>query len=867
MCISRHAGDRQRWPQAPATVRTNLSKLIPGLQRIAKQLSAEHQELLFRRGLDSLRSEELWAQIEAVSHLDRAGKYLVQALRFFTALHRDDPDLKSPSILLLRGGHSDLSDLYQASAPFMLAYKRLVEAYDAGGETDKSGMLFKHRTYSLLALLVRDASAATLLAREGFGAFAIHSSLVKKVEAVRTWQSATTLVDLLNRFDSERWQTPTASVYGHVADLTELCSYSQAMYDDIVEYAARLGPTAPDGNRGISARDRLTKLQRMLPRLNEILEQRDLDSLQQRGFVALVEDDCRCLSTMYLGRHLVPSAFTIAKAITDVLFPDTRRDPKQLAPYQLTFTNRFADRPIYCDYRAIRELSVRLYDDLVELIDHIKATLEDRTYAEATVYQQAQQFRAAIGLCKPQLSPVLLRSLQQLGLKAFCGPGFKLQKAIYAILQQAAKSGEVATLTAYGYKKCVGWWLDQAGLPVIEAFPVSQSKTNKHLQRLNTDDYYSAEQCRELAFHIESLLADPTIVGESRLALMLARVLLKTGWNLAPTLDIECDDIVRSTSPLNPHGPISVILQKRRAGYRADAYTFDEPYTNAASMRSALGDLLEVRDELTAGLRSSLPDSNSYKSFIFVYEKDGVVQRLSAAAIKIVSWLLARNGCDLTFDSKRIRKGGMNHLYRKVQKDMRTYEESAKHDAATFDSHYFRQDENQARYTLGQAVDVMGKYFSGKEVSKDIIIVTEVGQDSQETPPGVCSSKGRDQEARAYNLAHKKLHSERGAAAKFCADFLGCIWCKFFRLVADPDHVWRLLSYQDFVLQSIQSSVVGGPDSDQQVNVDILKHRVAEILKRLEAKAPGIVLKAETLLLTNGMHPDWSFALAEGPMS
>ena len=117
--------------------------------------------------------------------------------------------------------------------------------------------------------------------------------------------------------------------------------------------------------------------------------------------------------------------------------------------------------------------------------------------------------------------------------------------------------------------------------------------------------------------------------------------------------------------------------------------------------------------------------------------------------------------------------------------------------------------------------------------------------------------------AKVYTLEHKKLLAERGTTAKFCADFLGCIWCKYFRLVVDPEHVWRLLSYRDFVLQSMQSSVVGGPDEDQQTNVDVLKGRVAEMLERLEQRSPGITGKAEMLQTQHGMHPDWAFALAD----
>ena len=59
----------------------------------------------------------------------------------------------------------------------------------------------------------------------------------------------------------------------------------------------------------------------------------------------------------------------------------------------------------------------------------------------------------------------------------------------------------------------------------------------------------------------------------------------------------------------------------------------------------------------------------------------------------------------------------MNHLYRQVQKDLQAYEAASKHNFKTFESHYYRIDENQSRYTLGKAVDVMGKYFTGKEIA------------------------------------------------------------------------------------------------------------------------------------------------------
>jgi hypothetical protein len=451
-------------------------------------------------------------------------------------------------------------------------------------------------------------------------------------------------------------------------------------------------------------------------------------------------------------------------------------------------------------------------------------------------------------------------------MQAFNLPGHRLQKSLYALLQNAARTGTLATLTAYTYKASLHWFIKQFGFKLVDAYTIAISKTDKHLQRLNTDDYYSAEQCRELAFHIESLMLDVEVVGEHRLSLMLGKILLKTGWNLSPTLGIECDDVVRTATPLNPNGTIAIVLTKARAGYRSDAYTFNDPSTNVSAMRSAVVDILEIRDQQTSVLRDSLAEDNPYKSFIFIFEKKGVVQRLSMNATKIITYMLQSRGCALTFDSKKIRKGGVNHLYRQVQKDLKTYEAASKHDFKTFESSYYRIDENQARYTLGKAVEVMGKYFTGKEISSEIVIVTDPKARFQHTPSGECASQGDDDESKLYKLEHKRLHADRDTNPRFCADFLSCIWCKFFRLVADPEHVWKLLSYRDYLLGSMEASVLeSDATEDQQFQIDIFKGRVSEMLLRLDEMTPGVVQKAQSMLSAKGMHPDWSFAIADAP--
>ena len=52
---------------------------------------------------------------------------------------------------------------------------------------------------------------------------------------------------------------------------------------------------------------------------------------------------------------------------------------------------------------------------------------------------------------------------------------------------------------------------------------------------------------------------------------------------------------------------------------------------------------------------------------------------------------------------------------------------------------------------------------------------------------------------------------------------------------------------------------------DQQSQIDIFKGRVSEMLVRLDEMTPGVVQKAQSMLSAKGMHPDWSFAIADAP--
>lgn len=869
--VERYAAEPARWPWSPSTIRTALSRLMPALKEVVTLMPNELRVDFCRRGLCAISDEVTWANLIGVIYqcceeqLQRGP--VIGAFEKMIAFHRNDPATKPPCHLVVRGGHSDLSELYRVSPTFLLSYKRLIQQFDAGGKVNMSGLTLKHQTYSQLSLILADPQARTWLTDEGFDAFAAHPELIALAEKHRTWQLPSSMTTLLACHDPIRWMRKTVDMLGYSSDLTDLYALSEPVYRDIERFAKYMAANPLKGREAKTMRDLLTNIQRDLPVILAELPETDAASITSKGLVAFTENGCRLLSAMLQLDSLKTGQVTRIKDAVDTLFPDAKRDIKDLLPFQFAFESDYSDRPLYCDFAPVRAMSIHLYDDLERLLGELKASLREKNFNMTTVYHHYTQLKAVLMLFRTEIEQQFGTELCEHGMGAFDLPGHKLQKTLFALLQGVARSDTVKTITAYTYKRSVAWFLTQFGFTVVEAYPITISRTEKHLKRLNTDDYYSAEQCRELAFHVENLLTDPAMQGEYRIALLLARILLKTGWNLSPTLAIECDDIVRTATPLNPNGTVAVVLRKARAGYRTDAYTFSDPTTNISAMRSAVADLLHIRDELTTGLRASLSANNPYRSFIFLIERKGVPQRLPMAATRTVTELLAKQGCALTFDSKKIRKGGVNHLYRQVQKDLRDYESAAKHDFRTFESSYYRIDENQSRYTLGKAVDVMGKYFTGKEIGTEIVIVTDPIVALQHTPAGECASLGEDSEAERYGVEHKRLHAERGAGVRYCADFLSCIWCKFFRLVADPEHVWKLLSYREYLLRAMEASVLDGDATeDQQAHIDILKARIADILKRLEELTPGVIQKGESLQSTRGMHPDWSFALADAPL-
>ncbi len=131
---------------------------------------------------------------------------------------------------------------------------------------------------------------------------------------------------------------------------------------------------------------------------------------------------------------------------------------------------------------------------------------------------------------------------------------------------------------------------------------------------------------------------------------------------------------------------------------------------------------------------------------------------------------------------------------------------------------------------------------------------------TQKTPTGECASQGNDAEASQYSKEHRHLSGSKDNG--WCSDFLACVWCKHFRTVADPDHVWQLLSYRDYVLADMSASISDIENNEfQQEAINALHQRVDDILEQVAIKNPMAVTKGKELMAERGIHPFWAFAV------
>lgn len=504
------------------------------------------------------------------------------------------------------------------------------------------------------------------------------------------------------------------------------------------------------------------------------------------------------------------------------------------------------------DYSRIYHSAPNLFNEIKAIHQSEIALIAEKNYSIETLHTR---FSKLIRLLVNYVFPDYMPDALEHGVRCLSLNDNRIQKALFQQLQESVKNKSISLRTGSSYMEVMRWLMSITDQPVVEAYKISYKRYQRHARRTKIEDLYTDDELTELIFYIEKSIRE-TQDRHRLLVLYFAKIQIKSCWNPSPMADIELSDITEVSLPTSKKR-ITLLIQKPRKGYDTDMYALEGKAVN-----SVMRDILFVRDKLTAGCRASTATSQ-FSDYLFIYELNKEIYRLDANNIAShINGIIRKMGCSVSYNSMRIRKNGANHLYRDVSKQMRAYEAAKLHTFDTFINHYQRINESDSQETLHSAIDVMQRYFNGREIDPDIKILMQDDSSTQKTPTGECVSECNSPEALQYQREHRNLIVSSDKKDVWCGDYLACVWCKHFRTVADPEHVWQLLSYRDYVLADMAASTSDIENNDfQKASIDALHNRVNEILEQVEIRNKYAVTKGKELLKRNGIHPFWAFAV------
>ena len=859
-CHKRFMNDKTKWNKTEKTIASEIRFITTRFDELIDTLNQDAKYKLFMSGLTALQDSNTWNHLEyaALNACKRTGKGIKNAFVTLARLFNGNIYLYPPSKVNLKGYITDISKLYVASELLFNQYHAFLSYLLDSDRNQQRLRRIKASTHATLTQLIKNNRYRKLLAQHGLRAFAVDTELLEMANKAKGYNPIHFQL-MLSHYDKKTFQLKLIYVRDkYEINFTDIYRIYPMLYNDIECYSKIIGNTVASHLKSNSVRDKFLGFRRALPVLQSVLSVPQNKELTEKGITTLVDTE-GLLKQLYGDTKFPRWMFLLFYEICLCIYPDKTPELLSFRENLLSFPNIDKNRDLQCDFTSIKSISECMYDDFVQLLKDFTANIKQKNIAMISVYHNYQQIKSLFNKYSDTFTQVHLDILVRHGIKGFTVSKGLVQKHLLAELQSSVNNNSFNRKTAITYRSSFVWLMHEFDIPFYDTYPIKLTKTVKHNQRLNTDDFYTEGQCRELAFYIEKLLRDDNTSLYHKILLHFGKVILKTAWNIAPLLNLECEDIIEIVSPITNKAEYAVVLQKARAGYRNDTYSFDKTDLKADTLKSAISDLLIVRDELTRDLRKRTQHSN----FVFIFPRNDQVLKLEYPSVKQLSTILKNAGCRINFVAQKIRKGGVNHIYRKVHKNIKKSTDITKHSFDTFESNYLRIDPDQSRYSLNQATKVMGDYFTGKEISSEIHIITdESANQHQVVPSGTCAAQANNKEANRYDKEHRKIHQTIGDKdSKLCADFLSCIWCKYFRVVVDAEHIWKLLSYKNYILLDMEMSVVDFDDSNHQItSINILKQRVDDIINNLRERNDKAVDDGFMLLEKQGMHPDWEFA-------
>ena len=833
--------------------KTRISRHITSLKGILLKYPSMRQASseLLHTGVAALLEDDYWISLEISAALLSQKDDVMFRRCLHHIVKAVDIQRARPSIVHVFDTGIELLDWYRKSLPLAMEINAALLAWDKTSAVARSTCRANAQlAVKCLRILCDEHEVVRQgIMGNGLGWFGSTNHFNKIfveypiTDKNRLLQSA--LFGVLSTYQPSKFSTVWVPINHKNIDITDLAELSPAIVGQLKFLACKpkfKGDKEHDLNC-ITARfiANVTSMRSVFGKFPQYLNEAGLNVFKMEKYLLLTK--AKPILSMYRFNELI-------------LFLEDYFDHKiyrhDYTPHLLSFYFEKQGKFRIIDYSRIHQASPILFEEIKAIHESEVSLIAEKNYSMETLHTRFSKLQR---LLLNYLFPHYLKDVKQQGINCLSLNSNRIQKALFQQLQSAVKHKAISLRTGTSYMEVIRWLMSITGQDVVEAYKISFKRYQRHARRARMEDLYSDDELTELVFYIEKGIRE-TENRQQLLALYFARIQIKSCWNISPMADIELSDITDVTLPTSKKG-ITLLIQKPRKGYDIDVYSLDGKAVN-----SVMRDIVYVRDKLTAKYRE-LTDSQDVKNYLFIFEEKTNIYRLDPNNIPYhIKTILHRLGCKVDYNSMRIRKNGANHLYRDVAKQMRAYEAVKLHSFDTFINHYQRISESETQQTLHTAVDVMQRYFNGREIDPTIKILMQDDGSTQKTPTGECVSESNDSEAIQYHREHRNLIASSSEKGLWCSDYLACIWCKHFRTVADPEHVWQLLSYRDYVLADMAASTSDIDNNEfQKASIKALHNRVDAILDQLEIKNKQAVIKGKELIKKNGIHPFWAFAV------
>ena len=825
------------------TLRAYQRDLRSGLKQWPLTLNNQLDPLL-NQGFKSLSDKNYWLELEmsASSTLKRdIANGLIRSMEGFFKLLYPKHYSGRPSVLLIDGSKIILLDIfsYSKGLGFEL-HQAITELEKCESRAQRTNLVMAQNV--IFAIRQCIAQGLEIINLESIHEVVLDDKRLLSLapSARRAWVIRTSFKRLMEAFKPEKFIKKKVQIGGRTLDITNISNISRPAEKQIIQIVNSPHFNGEFGHSLIGVKGRFSLGLRTIQKFCSLSDRFKIEFVKM-GLNAFVINEFEFLKELL---NEFPEAEATAVSNTLEHFLGKKLNLKSIRNDSLVFRDPEYGIDRVIDISGLKKICPKLIPDLCCAHKAELELLEQKTYNPNTLHTR---FSKLIQLLMKFALPGELKGNGLFFLQAAEG---KYQLNLLARVQSEVLKGAISRRTAEGYISAIRWICEITNQKFINAYRVTSCRHALHAKRMSTKDTYTLDEVRELAFYVEKAIDSQHFSHANLLSFYFARIQLKTCWNTACLARIQCTDIIEIDNPLGQK-PVSVLIQKNRKGYQTDVYDFDPNIS-----RSALHDLIHVRDQITADIRARHSGS-TLSSRIFIYESKGELQALNLnSVVPKIAALLSSLGCSVRYNSSKLRKTGANELYRQVAKDIRRYKNTLKHSYATFLKHYQRIDESLTKTTLQDATKTMEQYFAGKEISSDIHIVTDYSDSTQLTPLGGCSA--------APISTPTKFDTKTETEIKRCGDFLACVWCKHYRVIADKEHVWQLLSFRNYALSDMQSTTAHFPDkSIQKQSVKALTQRVDEILQALKSINDVAILQGTELLERQGLHPSWEFALIQ----